>query len=497
MQRMSSLDAGFFFAENDRTPLQFATVGVFEGELPSYGDLVRLIMSKLPQVPKYRQRVRRVPFNLARPVWTDDQHFQVLYHVRHTAVPKPGGAEELRNLAGRILAQRLDLSRPLWEAWLVEGLEGGRWALLIKMHHCMADGVGSSELVERLFDRAAGESQAETEAEPPPWTPEQEPSALSLMLGGVRDTAADVIRQAVRIPGYAQDLGTDIGFAGGLPRYAASLLKPAAPSLNGPTSPHRRWSWLQADLDEVKRTGRALGGTVNDVILAAVAAGFRDLLRSRGVRPDDTIVRTMVPVSVRSAGEKNVLTNRVSAVLVNLPCGEPDPVRRIHLVREQMGFLKDSHQAIGPDALQRGDPGARCGSFAIHAVGGAVQLTHAGQARAYGVAVPGPPVTEARQSTAVGDMRDPRRPLGLCCRPGGTIPPGPPQRGDPRDAPQRGDPPRCPATADAAPAAAVTDHGRSQRPRSSMRRRPRPRRQARRSPWRQAHCIPAALRGNR
>ena len=177
MQRMSSLDAGFFFAENDRTPLQFATVGVFEGEPPSYGDLVRLIMSKLPQVPKYRQRVRRVPFNLARPVWTDDQHFQVLYHVRHTAVPSPGGAEELRNLAGRILAQRLDLSRPLWEAWLVEGLEGGRWALLIKMHHCMADGVGSSELVERLFDHAAGESQAETETEAETETPAMDAGA--------------------------------------------------------------------------------------------------------------------------------------------------------------------------------------------------------------------------------------------------------------------------------------------------------------------------------
>ena len=148
MQRMSSLDAGFFFAENDRTPLQVASVGVFEGEPPSYGDLVRLTLSKLPQVPRYRQRVRRVPFNIARPVWTDDQHFQVLYHVRHTAVPSPGGPEELRNLAGRILAQRLDLSRPLWEAWLVEGLEGGRWALVIKMHHCMVDGVGSSELMD-------------------------------------------------------------------------------------------------------------------------------------------------------------------------------------------------------------------------------------------------------------------------------------------------------------------------------------------------------------
>ena len=165
--------------------------------------------------------------------------------------------------------------------------------------------------------------------------------------------AAGSISQAVRIPALARGLGEDIGFAGGLARYALRLLKPGAPSLNGPTSPHRRWLWAQADLDEVKRVRRALGGTVNDVILAAVAAGFRDLLRSRGVLSDDAVVRTMVPVSIRSPGERGLLNNRVSAVLVNLPCGEPDPVRRMHLVHEQMEFLKDSNQAIGPDALVR------------------------------------------------------------------------------------------------------------------------------------------------
>ena len=348
---MSSLDAGFFFAESEKTPLQVASVSVFEGDPPSYGDLVRLTLSKLPQVPKYRQRVRTVPFNLARPVWTDDQHFQVLYHVRHTAVPSPGGPPELRNLAGRILAQRLDTSKPLWETWLIEGLEGGRWALVVKVHHCMVDGIGGNELMALLFDHGAGETQPE----PPPWTPEPEPSKLSLTLDGVRDTAADLLRRALSIPGYARRLGSKeiADFASALPRYAERLAKQGAPSLNGPTSPHRRWSWVQAELDDVKRVRRALGGTVNDVILAAVAAGFRDLLRSRGVLSDDSVVRTMVPVSIRSAGEHGLLTNRVSAVLVNLPCGEPDPVRRLRLVHEQMEFLKGSHQAAGPDALVR------------------------------------------------------------------------------------------------------------------------------------------------
>jgi diacylglycerol O-acyltransferase / wax synthase len=351
VHRMSSLDAGFFFAENDRTPLQIASVSVFEGDPPSYGELVRLTLSKLDQLPKYRQRVRTVPFNLARPVWVDDPHFQVLYHVRRTAVPSPGGPGELRNLAGRILAQRLDLSRPLWESWLIEGLDGGRWAIVIKVHHCMVDGVGGSDLMALMFDQAT----AGTPAEPSPWAPEPEPSTLAMMRDGLRDTVADSIRRTASVPALMRRLASqETGdFVGALPRYVGQLSKGAAPSLNGPTSPHRRWSWVQADLGEIKGVRRALGGTVNDVILAAVAAGFRDLLHSRGVLSAESVVRTMVPVSTRAPGEQGMQTNRVSAVLVSLPCGEPDPVRRLHLVRQQMDFLKGSHQAIGPDALVR------------------------------------------------------------------------------------------------------------------------------------------------
>ncbi len=351
MQRMSNMDAGFFFAENDRTPLQIASVSIFEGDPPSYGDLVRLTLSKLDQLPRYRQRVRTVPFNLARPIWADDPHFQVLYHVRRTAVPSPGGPEELRNLAGRILAQRLDLSRPLWESWLIEGLEGGRWAIVVKVHHCMVDGVGGSDLMAMMFDQAS----AELPAEPQPWSPRPQASTLAMLGAAMWDTAADSIRRTLSIPALARRLGSREtgGFVTALPHYVGQLSRGTAPSLNGPTSPHRRWSWVQADLDEVKGIRRALGGTVNDVILAAIAAGFRDLLRSRGVVSPDSVVRTMVPISTRTPDEHGVLTNRVSAVLVNLPCGEPDPVHRLNLVRQQMDFLKGSHQSIGPDALVR------------------------------------------------------------------------------------------------------------------------------------------------
>lgn len=352
MQRMSGLDAGFFFGENDETPMQIASVAVFEGEPPSYDDLVRLILTKLPLVPRYRQHVRTIPLNLARPVWVDDQHFQIHYHVRHAAVPPPGDDRELRDLVSQIMAQRLDFSRPPWEAWLIEGLEGGRWAVISKTHHCMMDGIGGSDLMTLMFGLSPDEEPA---LEPAAWTPDAEPSTASLVIDGIRATVGESLRQLADIPRLAGRLASDevADFTNALPDYASRLTYPGPPALNGPASPHRRWWLARADLEEVKRTRRALGVKVNDVILAAVARGFRDLLRTRGVLTADSLVRTMVPVSIRSRGEDEMLTNRVSMVLVNLPCGEPDPLRRLELVREQMASLKASHQEVGPDTFIR------------------------------------------------------------------------------------------------------------------------------------------------
>jgi WS/DGAT/MGAT family acyltransferase len=352
---MSGIDAGLFFAENDTRPLQIASVSVFDGPAPTYGEFVRAIVARLVGLPRFRQRVRRVPLDLGRPVWIDDPHFQLLYHVRHTAVPRPGGAEELRNLAGRVLGQRLDLSRPLWEMWLVEGLENGRWAIISKVHHCMVDGVGGSDLMTHLFDLDA-------EAAPVPDRPatiplpeaEPEPSWASLVLAGVTGTTVEQLRQVARLPYVARHSAATGRFVRGLPGYARGLRAGrGAASLNGPTSPHRRWSWTEADLGEARRVGTLLGGTVNDLVLAAVTRGFRDLLADRDELSPDTVVRSLVPVSVRLPDERGALTNRVSAVLVSLPCGEPDPVRRHELIREQTAALKASHQAVGPTVLTR------------------------------------------------------------------------------------------------------------------------------------------------
>src|ERR1700694_3205783 len=181
MDRMSPLDASFLAIEDENTPMHIGNVSIFEGPPPTYGDVVRMVASKLPLVPRYRQKVRMVPMQLGRPMWVDDPHFQILYHVRHTAVPSPGSDEQLRNLAGRVLGQRLDMSKPLWEFWLVEGLGDNRWAIISKVHHCMVDGVAGTDLMTLMFDL-----EPDAKHDPPePWTPQRTPSNLELVTSAV------------------------------------------------------------------------------------------------------------------------------------------------------------------------------------------------------------------------------------------------------------------------------------------------------------------------
>jgi diacylglycerol O-acyltransferase / wax synthase len=349
VDRMSPTDAGFYYAESENTPLHVGSVAVFDGPAPSYGDVVRLLLSKLALVPRYRQRVRTVPLQLGRPVWVDDPHFQILYHVRHTAVPSPGGDEQLRNLAGRVLGQRLDLAKPLWELYLVEGLENGRWALISKVHHCMVDGVAGTDLMQLMFDLTPDA----THPEPQDWTPQRGPSTVGVVAGAVQDAVTHPLRELTRLPGtggvrQAAKNAAKAGrtLAAGVPSVAKQATTATARSLNGPIGPHRRWAWTDAAFEELKGVRTALGGTVNDVVLSAITRGFRDLLERRGSLSTGMVVRTMVPVSVRQASERNTLDNRVSAVFVDLPVGEGDPVARLTSVRRQMDDHKRLLQAV-------------------------------------------------------------------------------------------------------------------------------------------------------
>ncbi|TDB97063.1 wax ester/triacylglycerol synthase family O-acyltransferase [Actinomadura sp. 7K534] len=347
MERMNALDAGMFFAENDATPLQIGTVTVFQGPAPEYPELVRHVFARLRRAPRCLQRVRTVPFHLAHPVWVDDQRFAIEDHVLRATAPEPGAPEALRDLAQAVLSRPLDLTRSPWEVWLVEGLADDRWALIAKVHHCMVDGIAGIDLLGALFDIDPDRAPAR----PHLWIPEPEPPAWAVLRGGIADRLKGFERQAARL--FLPALRDSAAVAGAIPGYAARLAGFGASSLNGPTGPRRRWSRTHAGLDEVDRIRRAFGGSVNDVVLAATARGFRDLLDARGVLGEESTVRAMVPVSVRSSGERGVPSNRVSAVPVDLPCGEPDPLRRLALVRAQMDDLKSRDQAAGPDAFVR------------------------------------------------------------------------------------------------------------------------------------------------
>jgi diacylglycerol O-acyltransferase / wax synthase len=351
MERMSALDAGFFFVEHENVPMHLGSLALFEGPAPGYEDLAELFAAKLPRVPRYRQVVRTTPLQVFRPVWADDEHFEIAYHVRHAAVPPPGGKRQLRELAAKIFAQRLDRARPLWEAWLLDGLKGGRWAILSKVHHCVVDGIGGNDLMTAVFDLGPDAMRPA----PVEWEPEPGPSVLDLVTAGLRETVTWPFRQMADLSGLlGQPLPATenvLGFSRGLTASAQRLAVPSASSLNGPIGPHRRWAWASASLSEVKEIRSARGGTVNDVVLAAITRGFRDLLKARGELADGLVVRSLVPVSVRSQDEEGLITNRVSAVLANLPVGDPDPLRRLALLRDQMDDLKRTSQAVGAEVL--------------------------------------------------------------------------------------------------------------------------------------------------
>lgn len=354
MERMSTLDAGFYFMEHANMPMHLGALAVFEGPAPSYQQLADLYAAKLPRVPRYRQVVRTAPMQVLRPAWADDEHFEVGYHLRRAVVPQPGQAWQLRRLAEQIYAQPLDRSRPLWEAWLLEGIQAGRWAILNKVHHCVVDGLGGADLLAEIFDL---EPDAGPAGQPIAVEPPEEPASAGATATGIGAAVTWPLRLLASAPGQVrQQLPAGVGlaeFTRGLTRSAQRLAAPSAASLNGPAGPDRRWAWATANLSRVKAIRSELGGTVNDVLLAAITRGFRDLLIERGELADGLVVRSLVPVSVRGADERGVITNRLSAVLANLPVAEADPIRRLRQVRDQMNEIKDTGQGAGAELLTK------------------------------------------------------------------------------------------------------------------------------------------------
>jgi WS/DGAT/MGAT family acyltransferase len=345
---MSAQDAMFLHVENDVTPMHIGGVSIFEGPPPLFADLTAMVAGKLDHTPRYRQKVRFVPFGVSEPVWVDDRYFDLSYHLRHTAVPAPGSESQLRAMAARVFSQHLDRARPLWEIWMVEGLSEGRWALLSKVHHCMVDGVAATDLMSVMFDDAAGTPSPASAH----WAPGPEPSPVELLARGVASRAIDPASQVRRaLSAWPQLLGSAVSTARAL-AAAAPALRPATSSLTGPIGPHRTWSWARVSLAEVKRMRAVLGGTVNDIVLTVITNGFRALLDERGeAMAPERVVRTMVPVSVRRPGERGIYNNRVSAVFARLPVGLEDPEARLADIRAQMDGIKASKQAVAGDVL--------------------------------------------------------------------------------------------------------------------------------------------------
>jgi diacylglycerol O-acyltransferase / wax synthase len=360
MDRLSPLDASFLHIEDDVNHMHIGSIGIFEGPSPAYEELTATVGGRLSLVPRYRQRVMPVPFSLGRPVWVDDPHFNIEYHLRHTALPAPGGEAELRRLVGRVMSQQLDRTKPLWEIWMVEGLDDGRWAMVSKVHHCLVDGVSGTELLSVILDLTP-DVPAPLEDD---WAPAPSPSSYELARDAARDLATSPYEQfraassLVRRPQRTMESVQEI-VRGSL--ALSSLVRPTPPtSLNGPIGPHRRYAWADADLADVKRIRKAHGGTVNDVVLALITRGFRDLLTSRGEDVDARVIRTLVPVSVRPRGDSGpasgdgTLANKVSAMFAELPVGIEDPVERLHAITSQLQDLKESRQALAGEALTSG-----------------------------------------------------------------------------------------------------------------------------------------------
>jgi WS/DGAT/MGAT family acyltransferase len=350
MERMNTLDAELLHLEDGIAHMHIGGVCVFADPPPSLEEITAMIAAKLHLIPRYRQRVRSVPLELGRPVWVDDPHFNLAYHLRHTALPAPGDDPAFCRLMGRIMSQPLDRERPLWEAWLVEGLEGGHWALVFKVHHCMVDGIAGVELLRVLLDLEADSSVGL----PEPWEPESEPHGMSKVLDAWGGLANDVVATASGVPRAishpANTIRATVWIARGIAGFVGGLGATPPLSIVGGIGPHRTWAHSSASLGDVRTIRSVFGGTINDVVLAAVSGGYRELLLSRGEDADRAVLRSLVPVSTRHEDGHGVPDNRVSALLYDLPVQVADPVERLKLVHEQMTELKASHMAEAGEA---------------------------------------------------------------------------------------------------------------------------------------------------
>jgi len=358
---LTFLDNSFLIMEGPNSPMHVAGTATYEGGAligPDGAvdiDTIRAyVSSRLHLIPRYRQRLAYLPLQ-SRPIWVDDTHFNIHYHVRHTALPRPGDERQLKRLAARIMAQHLDRTKPLWEIWIVEGLAGGnRFAMISKIHHCMVDGVSSVDLLNVLLSPEPSDEIKEA----PDWIPRPAPTALDMAsetLGQFAHLPSEIGRGIGRALRDAQDPRSDVRARLRAVRdtFSTGMRAVSTTPLNRPIGPHRRFDWYKMDLETVKAVKNALGGTLNDVVLATVSGAVRRFMERHRVNVETLDFRVMAPVSVRTTDERGTLGNRVSAWMVDLPLAEPDPLERLEQIRRQTEELKRSKQALAAETLTR------------------------------------------------------------------------------------------------------------------------------------------------
>jgi WS/DGAT/MGAT family acyltransferase len=362
-ERLTVLDNSFLISESHTNHMHVAGTATYEAgplRMPNggidVGRIRRYVESRLHLIPRYRQVLAYTPLE-GHPVWVDDQHFNIEYHVRHTSLPRPGDVDQLKRLSGRVMSQQLDRHKPLWEMWVVEGLEGGdHFAILSKIHHCMVDGMSSVDLLAVLLT-----IEPTDHVDPPVrWVPRPRPTWWQ-MLSAETGRRARIPFESISVAGIGQvladvrdprsDIRTMWRVARGMLR--SSLRTVSDTPLNKPIGPHRRFDWLAMDLNDVKNVRKRLGGSLNDVVLTTVTGAVQRFLEGRRVNVDFLDFRVMAPVSVRSAEEKGTLGNRVSAWIIDLPLAEHDPKQRLAVISETTARLKETKQALGAEMLSR------------------------------------------------------------------------------------------------------------------------------------------------
>jgi diacylglycerol O-acyltransferase len=354
LDRLSSTDASFLHQEGPTSHMHIGGVLVFEGPPPDFNDYLDHVRGRLHLVPRYRQKLSTPPLETGRPLWVDDPDFNLEYHVRHTALPSPGTEEQLFLLAARIASQPLDRDKPLWENWIVEGLEGDRFALISKTHHSLVDGISGVDLATVLLDLRPSADRPPDDLEP--WRPRPRPSQVELVAAGARGVVGIATGLATRAAAAATHPGSTLGMlrdaAEGVGEIVWAGLNPAPETpLNVEIGPHRRFAVVRHQLADYKTVKNAFGGTVNDVVLSVVSGALAEWLQSRGLRTEGIEMRALVPVSVRSEAQRGTLGNQLTAMRGPLPVYIQDPVARLDFVRRAMDGLKESKQAVGAATL--------------------------------------------------------------------------------------------------------------------------------------------------